>query len=113
MTRLAQADEDLIDQIPPDVLDRLPDDVVEDLREGIIDRIPDDVVEGLPDAVTDRIPSDLLDAASANSTLTAILIGIGVLAVVIFVWGVVKAAYKAAFFAAVVGGAAWFWYFNT
>jgi hypothetical protein len=110
MTQLAQ---EPLDELPPDVVDQLPDDIVDQLQDGIIDRIPDEVIDRLPESVTDRIPSDLLDAASANPTLTAILIGVGVLAVAIFIWGVVKSAWKAAFFAAVVGGAAWFWYFNT
>ena len=110
MTHLAQ---EPLDQLPPDVVDQLPDDIVDQLQDGIIERIPDDVIDRLPESVTDRIPSDLLDAASANPTLTAILIGVGVLAALVFVWGVVKSAWKAAFFAAVVGGAAWFWYFNT
>jgi hypothetical protein len=39
-------------------------------------------------------------------------LGIGVLAVVVFVWGIAKQAFKAAFLAAVLGAGAWFWYFN-
>ena len=106
-----QAPEELED-VPTDVLDQIPDEVVEQLRDGVIDKIPETVVDQLPEGVADRIPDGLLESASANPVLSVILIGIGVLAVAIFLYGIVKSAFKAAFFAAVVGGAAWYWYFN-
>ncbi len=106
-----QAPEDLIDEIPPDVRDRIGDEVIDQLRDGVIDKIPDNVVDQLPEGVADRIPDGLLESASANPVLAAILIGVGVLAVVIFVFGIVKSAFKAAFFAGVIGAAAWYWYF--
>ena len=106
-----QAPEELED-VPPDVLDQIPDEVVEQLRDGVIDKIPENVVDQLPTGVADRIPDGLLEGASANPVLTVILIGVGVLAVVIFLWGLVKSAFKAAFFAGVIGAAAWYWYFN-
>ncbi len=106
-----QAPEDLAD-LPPDVADRIPDEVLDQLRDGVIDKIPDSVVDQLPDGVVDRIPDGLLESATANPALSAILIGVGVLAVVIFLFGIVKSAFKAAFFAGVIGAAAWYWYFN-
>ena len=108
---LFQAPEDLAD-LPPDVADRIPDEVLDQLRDGVIDKIPDAVVDQLPEGVADRIPDGLLESAAANPALTAILIGVGVLAVLIFVFGIVKSAFKAAFFAGVIGVGAWYWYFN-
>ncbi len=104
--------EELIDRLPSDVLSRIPPDVVEQIRNGVIDQIPDDVLDRLPAGVVDRIPEGLLASASADPLLTTILIVVGVLAVALFFWGIVKSAFKAALFAAVVGGGAWFWYFN-
>ncbi len=101
-----------LDQIPDDVLDRLPDNVVDQLRDGVIDKIPADLIDQLPVSVTDRIPAGLLESASADPVLAAILIGVGALAVLIFLFGVFKSAFKAAFLAAVVGGGAWIWYFS-
>ena len=109
---VAQEPDNLIDQLPDDVLDRLPDDVIGDLRDGVIDKIPEDLVDQLPTSVTDRIPDGLLESASADPLLAAILIGVGALAVLVFLFGVFKSAFKAAFLAAVVGGGAWIWYFS-
>ena len=107
-----QETEDLLDELPPEVIDRLPPDIVERLRDGAIEKIPEDVVELLPPDIQDRIPSGLLESASANPVLTIVLIAVGVAAALLFFYGLVKSAFKAALFAAVVGGGAWFWYFN-
>ncbi len=104
--------EELIDRLPRDVLDRLPPDVIEQIRDGVIDQIPEEVVDRLPAGIADRIPEGLLASASADPLLTTILIVVGVLAIVGFLYGIVKSAFKAALFAAVVGGGAWYWYFN-
>jgi Flp pilus assembly pilin Flp len=48
----------------------------------------------------------------ANPALLAALIGVGVVTALIFVWGVVKQFFKAAFFAALASAGAWYWYFN-
>ncbi len=101
-----------VDEMPPEVVDQLPTDVVQDLAEGVIEKIPEEVIDRLPESVVDRIPDHLLEAVGADPLLAGILVGVGALAVVVFLWGVVKSAWKAAFFAVVVGGAAWFWYFN-
>ena len=112
MNYLFQAPEELIDELPPDVADRIGEEVIDQIRDGVIDKIPDNIVDQLPEGVADRIPDGLLESASANPVLSAILIGVGVLAVVIFLFGIVKSAFKAAFFAGVIGAAAWYWYFN-
>jgi len=65
----------------------------------------------LPGDVSERA-GEIADQVKENPTLAAILLGIGVLAVVVFVWGIAKQAFKAAFLAAVLGAGAWFWYFN-
>jgi uncharacterized membrane protein len=55
---------------------------------------------------------EIVDQVKENPTLAAILLGIGILAIVVFIWGITKQAFKAAFLAAVLGAGAWFWYFN-
>ena len=102
----------LLDDLPQDVIDQLPTDVVQDIAEGAIEKIPQEVVDRLPDSVADRIPDGLLEAVGADPVLAGLLIAIGGLALVGFVYGIVKAAWKAAFFAGILGAAAWFWYFN-
>lgn len=57
-------------------------------------------------ALLDTVLADLGD----NPGLTTTLGVIGALAVAGFVWGVTKAAFKAALFFAVVGAAAWLWF---
>lgn len=101
--------------IPPDVLDQIENvdpSVADRIRDGLLDQVPEDVVDRLPASVVDRIPDGLLESASADPALLAVLAIVGGLAVLVFVWGVVKSAMKAALFAAVVGAAAWYWFFN-
>jgi hypothetical protein len=73
----------------------------------------------IPEEIVDRVPIELRDRADeiigevqANPALLAILIGVGVLSALLFVWGVVKQFFKAAFFAALASAGAWYWYFN-
>ncbi len=101
-----------IEDLPPEVVEELPDDVLTDLRDGIIDKIPEDVVERLPDGVQDKIPDSLVEFASTNTGFAAFLAVVGVLAVVGFVWGIVKSALKAVVFFGVVGAGAWFLFFQ-
>jgi len=77
------------------------------------------VFQTVPEQIVDRIPAELRDRADevidevqANPTLLAILIAIGVVSALIFVWGVVRQFFKAAFFAALASAGAWYWYFN-
>lgn len=112
VTYLAQEGDPPISEIPPEVLERLPSDVVQDLAEGTLEKIPDEVLDRLPEPLVDQIPSEFITAVSDNPVLVGALIAVGVLAIVIFLWGVVKSAWKAAFFAAIFGAGAWIWYFN-
>ena len=98
-----------IDQLPQEVIDAIPDDVVDQLREGVIDKVPEEVVNRLPDSIADRIPAGFLES---TPEFVWVLLAIGALAVVVFLWGIVKSAWKAAFFAAILGVAAFLWYFN-
>ncbi len=106
---LAQVD---IDELPPELVDELSDDVLQQLKDGVLDKIPDDIVDSLPGAVQDKIPEGLLEAASANSTFTKVLLVIGVLAAIGFVFGVVKSAVKWMIYSAVLGVGAWYFFFQ-
>jgi hypothetical protein len=101
-----------IDEIPPEVVDQLPPDVVDQLRNGLLDKIPDDIVDQLPEAIQDNIPEGLLEAASSNPAFTKVLLAIGVLAAVGFVFGVVKSAVKWMLYSAILGVAAWYFFFQ-
>lgn len=101
-----------VEDIPDDLVDDIPPDVLEKLRDGVIDRIPEDVVEDLKarfgENVVDRLPPDLVQFATDNPTLAAIFAIIGVLAIIGFIWGVVKSALKVAIFWGAVAALAWF-----
>jgi len=109
---LAQDAENLVDQIPTDVIDQIPTDVLQDLVEGTAEKIPQEVIDRLPDSVVDRIPDGLIESVGADPVLAGILIAIGGIAVAGFLYGIVKSAWKAAFFAGIVGAATWYWYFS-
>ena len=108
-TLLAQVD---IEELPPEVVDSLPDDVVQKLKDGVLDAIPDDIVDSLPGSIQDKIPEGLLEAASSNPAFTRVLLAIGVLAVIGFVFGVIKSAVKWMIYSAIVGVAAWYFFFQ-
>ena len=108
-TLLAQVD---IDELAPEVVDSLPDDVVQQLQDGVLDAIPDDIVDSLPASVQDKIPDGLLEAASSNPGFTRVLLAIGVIAVVGFIFGVIKSAVKWMIYSAIVGVAAWYFFFQ-
>lgn len=55
---------------------------------------------------------EIIDKVKDNPTLAAILAGVGVLTAVLFVWGLAKQAFKAAFIGAALSAGAWYWYFN-
>ena len=59
-----------------------------------------------------EIAGQIVDQVKANPQLLAILIGVGVLTAMLFVWGIMKHAIKAAIFGGILSVAAWFWYFN-
>jgi hypothetical protein len=108
-TLLAQVD---VEELPTEVVESLPDDVVQRLRDGVIDAIPNDIVDTLPASVQDKIPDGLLEAASSNPALTRVLLVVGVLAVVGFVFGVIKSAVRWMIYSAIVGVAAWYFFFQ-
>lgn len=93
-----------IEQLPAELRERFPD-VVEDLRNGVIEEVPDAVLDQLPTSVVDRIPEGLL-ASQINMTFVILLGVIAAVAVLGFLWGVSKAAMKAAAFFLVVAAIA-------
>ena len=100
------------EDLPPEVVDELPSDVVDQIKDGVLDKLPDDVVSELPQSIQDKIPEGLLEAAASNPTFTKVLLAIGVLAVVGFIFGVVKSAVKWMLYSAIVGVAAWYFFFQ-
>jgi len=103
---------DLVDDLPPEVVEDLPPSIIDQIRDEGLDTLPDSIVDQLPDSVVDKIPSEFLDAASSNPALTALLVVVGILALVGFFYGVAKSAFKAALFFGLVAAAAWFLFFN-
>jgi len=95
-----------IENIPPEVLEKLPADVVEKLKSGVLDKIPQEVLEKLPASLLDQIPSGLKEAAAANPLFAVV----GVVAVLGFIWGMVKGLLKLAIILAGLAAAAWFFY---
>ena len=94
----------MIDQLPNELRERFPQ-VVEDLRTGVIEEVPDTVLDQLPANVVDAIPAGLL-ASDVNVTFVAILAAIAAVSVLGFLYGVSKAAVKAAGFFLIIGAAA-------
>ncbi len=101
-----------LEDLPPEVVDELPSDVVEQIRDGLLDKIPEDVVSDLPASIQDKIPEGLLEAASSNPTFTKVLLVIGVLAIIGFIFGVIKSAVKWMLYSAILGVAAWYFFFQ-
>ena len=65
--------------------------------------VPDDLREKGAEIVAD---------VQANPALLAILVVIGVVSALIFVFGVAKQLFKAALFAGIASVGAWYWFFN-
>lgn len=65
----------------------------------LIERLPDNLQEGL-------------ETVKANPTLMWTLVGVGVFTALVFVIGIMRSAFKAAFLGAILSVAAWVWYFN-
>lgn len=106
----AQAEDNPLDELPRRVIDRLPDDVVTGLREGTIDEIPRDVVEQLPARLQERIPDDLIASATNSTGLTVAIVGVILLGLAGFVYGMAKRLVTLAvvFAAIAVGGFLWY-----
>ena len=94
----------IVDRIPDEVFERLPADIQRQLREGTLDKIPQDAIDKLPAGMRDSIPPGLVEAAASNPLFAII----GVLALLGFVYGIVKSAIKAAVFFGVLAALAWF-----
>jgi hypothetical protein len=74
-------------------------------------QVPDEIVDRVPEDVRDRV-GEIAETVEADPVLAAILIGVGVVTALIFFWGVVKQAFKAAIVGAILSAGAWYWYFN-
>jgi Flp pilus assembly pilin Flp len=77
-------------------------------------QISDDVRERA-DELTEQVGDQLgqiVDQAKADPALLAILIAVGVITAIVFLWGVVKQVFKAALVAGLLSAGAWYWYFN-
>jgi hypothetical protein len=70
-----------------------------------------DLVDGLLGNAPEQV-QETVETIKANPVLAAVLIGIGVLTLGIFLWGIVKQAFKAAIVGGLLSAGAWFWYFN-
>jgi transposase len=69
------------------------------------------VLAQLPGDLPDKA-NQIVDQVKANPVLLAMLIGVGVITAVIFLWGITKQVFKAAIVAGVLSVGAWYWYFN-
>jgi hypothetical protein len=65
----------------------------------------------LPSGVPERA-DEIVETVKANPALAAMLIGVGILTAIVFVWGLTKQVFKAALFGGLLSVAAWYWYFN-
>ena len=101
-----------LEDLPPEVVEQLPPSVVDQIKDGLLDKLPDDIVSQLPASVQDKIPEGLLEAASSNSTFQKVLLAIGVLAVLGFVYGIVKSAVKWMFVSGILAVGAWYFFFQ-
>lgn len=55
---------------------------------------------------------EIVDKVKANPLLAAILVGVGVLTLAIFMWGIMKHVMRAALFGGILSVLVWYWYFN-
>ena len=60
----------------------------------------------------DALQQQFVETVKANPVLMWTLVGVGVFTALIFVFGILKHAFKAAFLFAILSVAAWIWYFN-
>jgi hypothetical protein len=69
------------------------------------------VAQTIPPNIQEHV-DEARDLVNANPQLKWTLIGIGAFCALIFVFGIIKHAFKAAFLFAILSVAAWIWYFN-
>lgn len=65
----------------------------------------------LPDDVVERA-DEIVNTVKANPVLLALLAVIGVVTAVVFLFGVVRQAFKAALLGGLLSAGAWYWYFS-
>jgi hypothetical protein len=68
-------------------------------------------LQTLPDDVAERA-DEIVDTVKANPALLATLAVIGVVTAVIFFFGVVRQAFRAALIGGALSAGAWYWYFT-
>ena len=56
--------------------------------------------------------NQIVEAAKADPVLLAVLIGVGIITLAIFFWGMAKQVFKAAIVAGLLSAGVWYWYFN-
>lgn len=56
--------------------------------------------------------NQIVEAAKADPVLLAVLIGVGIITLAIFFWGIAKQLFKAAIVAGLLSAGVWYWYFN-
>ena len=111
MPHNALADESTdADALPQEVIDALPENIRQDSFYGARDQIPMEAVEDLRPDLAGQITDSAADAASSNPGLTAVVVVIGLLAVVGAVWGAVKGFLKVAIGLGLIAAVVW-WYF--
>ena len=69
------------------------------------------IAQTIPQDLQER-GEEIVETVKANPGLMWTLVGVGVVTALIFVFGIIKHAVKAAVFGAVLSVAAWIWYFN-
>lgn len=74
-------------------------------------RVLGHVADQIPDDLAERA-GELVEQVKANPVLLGILVVIGVITAVIFLFGVVKQSIKALLVGGALSAAAWFWFFN-
>ena len=69
------------------------------------------LAQTIPQDLQERA-DEIVDTVKANPALMWTLVGVGIFTALVFVIGIMKSAFKAAFLGAVLSVAAWVWYFN-
>ena len=112
MPQNAQADESTdVDDLPQEVIDALPEDIRQEILDGVRDQIPEEVIADLRPGIADQIPDSLVGAATGNPGLTAVIVVIGILAILGAVWGAVKGFLKVAIGLGLLAAIVWFYFF--
>ncbi|MBN2114269.1 MAG: hypothetical protein JW785_09105 [Acidimicrobiia bacterium] len=69
------------------------------------------LAQTIPPQIQERA-DEIVEQVKANPVLMWTLVGVGAFTALVFVIGIMKSAFKAAFLGAVLSVAAWVWYFN-